>query len=178
MIDESTVMTFQAKNGRSIHLRSIQNGDAPLLVSIFEHMSSDSRYQRFHQTLDNPNPRRVWQEAEQMVAIVPKSSFGFIAFAGDVPVGAARYIIFEEGKAETAVSIVDDYQNSGIGTQLVTLLAHEAKKRGVQQLVASAQVQNKAALRVLEKLPFPHTQRVEDSVVEVVIDLTAELTTS
>ncbi|MCB8942195.1 MAG: GNAT family N-acetyltransferase [Ardenticatenaceae bacterium] len=173
MNDESFVTTFVTKNGCTLRIRPMQHGDAPILIAIFEQMGSDSRYHRFHQPLDNPSPERVQREAEQMVAIVPNGSFGLIAFDGDVPVGAARYVIFEgEERAETAVSIIDDYQQSGIGTKLVALLAQEAHERGLHQLVANVQAVNTPALRIMEKLPFPHSQRLDGSVVEVVIDLT------
>ena len=172
MTSSSTI--FHSKNGRLIHIRPLQKGDAPLLISIFEHMGSGSRYHRFHQSVDSPNPNRVQREAEQMVASVPDNSFGLIALDGDAPVGAVRYVIFGDGdRAETAVSIIDDYQNSGIGSELVALLAQEAQKRSINQLVASVQAENIAALHILEKLPFPHNQRLDGSVVEVMIDLTA-----
>ncbi len=174
MINEQMLNTYQVKNGRFIYIRPMQQGDAAVLIAIFEHMGTNSRYQRFHQPMDNPHPERVRREAAQMVANVPDNSLGLIAFDKDVPVGAARYVILEEGCAETAVSIRDDYQNSGIGTKLVGLLAQEAQKRGLHQLVASVQAENEAALRILKKLPFPHSQRLDGSVVEVVIDLTVK----
>jgi len=174
MIDEQKMMTWQTKAGRSLHIRPMQPDDAPLLVTIFEHMSSDSRYRRFHQAVDNLSAARVLEEAGEIAATVPDSGFGLIALAEDVPVGAARYVIFAEGRAEIAVSIRDDYQNSGLGTRLVTLLAQEAQKRGIQQLTAEVQANNKAALRVLEKLPFPYAQDLDGPIVQVEIDLTAD----
>ena len=175
MIDEQIMMTWQTKDGRSLHIRPMQHDDAPLLVTIFEHMSSDSRYRRFHQQVDNLSAARILEEAGEIAATVPDSGFGLIALAGDMPVGAARYVIFAEGRAEIAVSIRDDYQNSGLGTRLVSLLAQEAQKRGIQQLTAEVQANNKAALRVLEKLPFPYTQDLDGPIVQVEIDLTADV---
>jgi RimJ/RimL family protein N-acetyltransferase len=172
MINEQTI-TWQTKDGRSLHIRPLQNDDAPLLVTIFDHMSSDSRYRRFHQPVDNLSIERVLEEAEGISATVPDDGFGLIALADDVPVGAARYVIFAEGRAEIAVSIRDEYQNGGLGKQLVNLLAQEAKRRGIQQLTAEVQAVNTAALRILEKLPFPRTQSVDGAVIQVEIDLTA-----
>ena len=176
MNDEQFVTTFRAKNGRLIHIRPLQHDDAEFLVSIFENMGSDSRYHRFHQPLDNLSPNRVQREAAQMVELVRNNSFGLIAFDGDMPVGAARYVVFEDGdRAETAVSIRDDYQNSGIGTKLMALLAQEAQRRGLHQLIANVQALNKAALRILDKLPFAHSQQLDGPVMVVVIELTAVL---
>jgi RimJ/RimL family protein N-acetyltransferase len=174
MIDEQKMTTWQTKDGRSLHIRPLQPDDAPLLVTIFEHMSSDSRYRRFHQPVDNLSAARVLEEAGEIAATVPDNGFGLIALAGDLPVGAARYVIFAEGRAEIAVSIRDDYQNSGLGTRLVALVAQEAQKRGIKQLTAEVQTGNEAALRVLEKLPFPRTQALDGSVIQVEIDLTAD----
>jgi acetyltransferase len=174
MIDEQTMTTWQTKDGRSLHIRPMQHDDAPLLVTIFEHMSSDSRYRRFHQPVDNLSEARILEEAGEIVATVPDTGFGLIALAGDIAVGAARYVIFAEGRAEAAVSIRDDYQNGGLGTQLVTLLAQEAQKRGIQYLTAEVQANNKGALRVLEKLPFPCTQDLDGPIIQVEIDLIAD----
>ena len=174
MIDEQIMTTWQTKDGRFLHIRPMQPDDAPLLVTIFEHMSSDSRYRRFHQSVDNLSAARVLEEAGEIAATVPDSGFGLIALAGDMPVGVARYVIFAEGRAEAAVSILDDYHNSGLGTRLVTLLAQEAQNRGIKQLTAEVQTSNEAALRVLEKLPFPGTQALDGSIIQVEIDLTAD----
>ena len=171
MREQSLLMTFRAKNGRLIHIRPLQQDDAAFLVSIFEHMGSDSRYHRFHQSVDNLNLQRVQHEAEQMVELVPDNSFGLIAFEGELPVGAARYVLLEEKQAEMAVSIRDDYQNSGIGTKLITLLAEAARKHGLYLLVANVQAENIPALRIMDKLPFPQSQHVDGSVIEIEFQL-------
>jgi acetyltransferase len=171
MIDSSTVATLQAKDGRSFYVRPLQPDDTVHLISIFDHMGSDSRYQRFHQSVDNLNPQRVQQEADQIASTMLDDGFGLIAFADDTPIGAARYVVFAEGRAEMAVSIRDDYQNNGIGTFLVELLAQEAKQRGLQQLTASVQASNKVARRLLEKLPFLHEWQLDGPIAEAVIDL-------
>ncbi len=44
---------FIAKNGQLVWIRPLHSNDAPVLVDIFEHMSSASRYHRFQQTLDH-----------------------------------------------------------------------------------------------------------------------------
>ena len=45
---------IRTKEGLLLHIRHIQDSDAPYLVDLFEHMGPESRYRRFLQPLDNP----------------------------------------------------------------------------------------------------------------------------
>ena len=68
-------------------------------------------------------------------------SHGLLAFCDmaerpDVPVAAARYVYTDAGEAEIGISVRDDMQGLGIGTQLMGLLLDEARRAGVERLVA------------------------------------------
>lgn len=170
--------TFKTKTGLTVRVRHIQATDAPHLVDIFEHMSPDSRYRRFHQSLDNPNPRRVWEEAERIAHAYPLMNKGLIAFAdlpdqSNAPIGAARYMGLEPGIGEVAISVRDDLHGQGIGTQLLKLLVREAQAAGVRKLVGTVQNSNEAMWRVLSRLDYPITRHLQGTESEIEIDLTA-----
>ncbi len=167
--------TFKTKDGMTVRARPLLPTDAPYFVDIFKHMSPDSRYSRFHQSLDDVALERVWAEAESIAHT--QAQAGFIAFADlpdqlNAPIGAARYVETGDGAAETAVSVRDDMQGQGIGTQLMALLAEEARARGVDKLTAMIQSSNKAIIRVLNRLPYRYERTAVGADTEVVLDLT------
>ncbi|HEX6385393.1 MAG TPA: GNAT family N-acetyltransferase [Anaerolineae bacterium] len=168
--------SFETKTGLAVRVRPIQPDDAPYLVAIFEHMSSESRYRRFHQPVDNVGEARVWTEAERIAQADPETAEGLIAFADlpnepNAPVAAARYVRLEPTVAEAAISVRDDLQNIGIGTRLLQLLAEEAREAGVHKLVAVVQNSNKPIWRILEHLSFAVKREPQGAVSEVEIDL-------
>jgi acetyltransferase len=174
-MDEMVYM-FHAKDGTMIGVRHMRFDDAIYLFDLFENMSSNSRYQRFHQAADHLRPSHIWREAEAIAHIKMPKQNGLIAFAdlpgqANAPVGAARYICMGDGRADTAVSIRDDMQNKGIGTKLLDLLAEEARQNGIQQLVADVLNSNKGIVRVLQKLPYEITRHPEGAYSTLVIHL-------
>ena len=169
--------SFSTKNGLQIQLRHIQQGDAPLLVQIFDHMGPESRYSRFLQSLDDPNPELIWEEAERIAQAAPDQKDGLLAFAnlpeeGVVPIGAARYVRLEPETAEAAISIRDDLHNMGIGTKLLQLMTEQARQAGVKKLVATIHNENKIIWKVLKKLPYQLRRTPEGIYSEIEVDLT------
>ena len=174
MMKEMTGSVFEAKNGVVVWVRPLLPEDAPYLVDLFDHMSSDSRYSRFHQPLDNVSSERVWREAEDIAHMARQ--VGFIAFADlpdqlNAPIGAARYVETGVGVAETAVSVRDDMQRQGVGTHLVSLLVKEARRRGVYTLLATIQRANQAIIHVLNRMPYPYVRTAVGSDIELALDL-------
>ena len=176
-IEDKTV-TFYSRAGHLVRVRPMQFDDAPLLVDIFEHMSSQSRYRRFRQTTDHMNPNRIRQEATNIAQADPSSNWGLIAFADlpdrqNAPIGAVRFVRTKLDEAEVAISIRDDFQNVGIGTQLMHMLAEEAHRLGLQRLVADIQNDNPAIWYVFKSLPYHVDRLPEGTCSNIVISLTS-----
>lgn len=159
MRDENTLETFQSKSGLTVRVRPLGSNDAPYLVDLFEHMSSESRYNRFLQPADNVPIERVWSEAEQIIHLVDSISFGLVAFAdlpnhADAAVGVVRYVELNPLQAEIAVSVRDDLHHQGIGTNLMHLLIRHAEDAGYEQLLGTVQNSNAAMWAMLRKLNY------------------------
>ncbi len=141
-------------------------------------MSAQSRYRRFRQTTDHVSPSRIRQEAANIAQADPGKNWGLIAFSDlpdrqNVPVGAVRFVRTAQYEAEVAISIRDDFQNVGIGTQLMHMLAEEAYKMGLRRLVADIQNDNPAIWYVFKSLPY-HVHRLPEGVSSnIVISLTS-----
>jgi acetyltransferase len=176
MTSENQIDTLYSKTGQRITVRPLRGDDAPLLVDIFDNMTAESRYRRFHQTVENVSATRKQQEAESIAQANPKRNLGLIAFSEtqgkqNVPIGAVRMVLTEPHEAEIAISIRDDFQNMGIGTQLMNLLAEKAKQQGLERLVADIQNENVAIWRVIKKLPYKVQRTPEGNYSRIVISL-------
>lgn len=177
MIMEHTMMQMVTKTGKQITARPLSPYDAPYLVDIFEHMSAESRYRRFQQSLENPNPKQVWEEAEKIAQMEDEQQGGFIAFwqrplLPDVPVGAARYVRLNDETAEIAMSVRDDMHGQGIGTWLLQMAIEEAVTNGIHKLVGSALNDNDAVWRVLDKLGYPYQRSPDGLTSDIELDIT------
>jgi acetyltransferase len=176
MIVQEEFNTYQTSSGLWIHVRPLMPQDAPYLVDLFENMGSASRYSRFLQPLDQVDLDIVWSEAEQIVEKVPATSYGVLAFVDlperdDAPVAAARYVRLSPTRAEIAVSVRDDMQHKGIGTELMRLLTIRAGEEGIEQLVGTVQNSNAPMWAMLKKLDYRVESRSEGTYSEIIIHL-------
>ena len=176
MIKKEHLFSFPSKSGPKIQVRPLRADDAPLLVDVFNHMTSESRYRRFHQTLDHVPTSRIWAEAKNIADADPARNRGLLALTeipdeGVVPVGAVRIVETIPGEAEIAISIRDDFQNQGIGSRMMRLMADEAKAVGYHRLVADIQNDNQAIWRVFNKLPYRVLRSAKGSYSEIVMFL-------
>lgn len=169
---------IHSKTGQLIGTRPLQPQDADLLVDIFNHMGSWSRYQRFHQTVDHVSDSRAHQVAEGIVQRDTTRKWGIIAFADvpdetDVPIGVSRYVETEQqGEAEVAISLRDDFHNQGIGKQLMAQTVEQAREAGFKRVIAAIQNDNPAIWYVFEQLPYEVTRQPDGTMSNVIIDLT------
>lgn len=168
--------SYQTTSGIWIKVRPLWSQDAPYLVDLFENMGSESRYNRFLQSLDEVDLDLIWSEAEQIAENVKTVSYGLLAFV-DLPerdsalVGAARYVRLSPTRAEVAVSVRDDMQRKGIGTEMMRLLIAHAKKQGIEQLVGTVQNGNAPMWAVLKKLDHRVESHPDSSYSEMIIHL-------
>ncbi len=158
---QSTTSTnrFIAKNGQLVWTRPLRADDTPVLVDIFEHMSSESRYHRFQQTVDHVPEQRIWREAEQIATADPQRNHGLLAFSTEktgeeIPLGAVRWVALSDDEAEVAISVRDDFQGLGIGTKMMRLLAEKAREHGFERLSANIDNDNPAILHLFASLPY------------------------
>jgi GNAT superfamily N-acetyltransferase len=83
-------------------------------------------------------------------------------------VGIGQYAINETTyTADVAFAVRDDYQNRGIGTELLSYLTYLAKKQGLLGFTADVLMDNKSMLRVFEKAGFYMEKRGVEGVYEL-----------
>jgi GNAT superfamily N-acetyltransferase len=81
-----------------------------------------------------------------------------VALVGDEIVGHAIYALQEPREAEMAIVVEDRWQSRGIGRLLLSRLAEEAGRRGIESFSGAVLGENRDALRffssVLVKVKF------------------------
>jgi acyl-CoA hydrolase/RimJ/RimL family protein N-acetyltransferase len=161
-----------ARTGLSILLRPVRISDEPLLKSFFYSLSDQSMYTRFMTARKNmPHERlqeyTVIDYTKEMVilAVIERET-------QDVVVGLAEYYLEEENlAANVAFTVRDEYQNKGIGSELLAYIVHLARREGLHALTAEVLAENKPMMRVFQKLKLPMEVTTGDRVHELRIAL-------
>ena len=93
-----------------------------------------------------------------------------------VGIGIARYVRCEGEPevAEAAVTVIDEFQNRGLGTQLLQALAELADENGIQNLRAHVLSNNTAILRIAERAGA-RIQHYEGAVLQIDLPVSAAL---
>ena len=83
-------------------------------------------------------------------------------------VGVGQYGIDEmTHTAEVAFTVRDDYQNQGIGAELLSYLTLLAKRRGLHGFTAEVLMENRRMLHLFESMGFDLTKSIEEGVYEL-----------
>lgn len=162
--------TTRLRDGSTVLIRPIADDDGELLRSGFERLSDRSRYMRFQAPMTSISDRQLsyltavdHHDHEALVAVDPDTGEG---------IGVARFVRISEGVAECAIVVADDWQNRGLGTQLLDRLVKRAYEEGVGRFVAIVLAQNTEALRLLKRLGDSE-QRTYGSQIELDVALPA-----
>ncbi len=152
------------KAGITVLLRPVKISDEPLLKEFFYSLSDSSLYRRFISARkDMPHERlqefTVIDYTKQMsiLAVITEDK------KKEAVIGMGQYIIDESSyTAEVAFAVRDDYQNKGVGGELVSYLIYLARRSGLLGLTAEVLVDNHPMLYLLEKAGFKVEKRQAD----------------
>jgi len=137
------------RDGSVVLIRQVQSGDAPLLADGFARLSSESRRLRFLTGKSNLTSAELryfteidHHDHEALAALNPVDGRGL---------GIARYIRHAEDPegAEVAVTVVDEWQRRGLGTELLNRLADRGRQEGIGHFTALVAAENAAVLGLL-----------------------------
>jgi acyl-CoA hydrolase/GNAT superfamily N-acetyltransferase len=161
------------KKGLDLLFRPVKINDEPLLKDFLYSLSDQSIYRRFF-SMRTDMPHEYLQKfvvidyTQKMVilAVLEKGKKEEI-------VGMGQYAIVENTHtADLALVVRDDYQNRGIGTELVSYLTFLAKKQGLLGFTVDVFVDNRPMLQVLryfEQMGFAIEKKMEAGVFELKI---------
>jgi RimJ/RimL family protein N-acetyltransferase len=140
------------RDGSAVLIRPVRRADAPLLADGFARLSARSRRLRFL------SPKRELSPAElgyfTDVDHHDHEALGAVDHADGRGVGVARYIrdAADPRAAEIAVTVIDDWQGRGLGTELVAQLSERARSEGICRFTALVAADNPAMARLLRNV--------------------------
>ena len=159
--------------GLSIFVRPIRPEDAPLLMNLFDTLSSTSIYYRFFGHLKSlPHYMLV-----RFTQVDYDREIDLVAFdEGDKGeekmLGVARLCTDPDGKrAEFAILVGDPWHGKGVGARLLEISLRIARNRGIETVWGTVLQENEGMLALSRKLGFKISRSVEPGEMELTIDL-------
>ena len=156
------------KTGLEILLRPVKMSDESLIKELFYSLSDNSMYRRFiSRRKDMPHER-----LQEFVIIDYSREVAIVATVTqnekEKVVGLGQYSVDPNTHtAEVAFVVNDEYQNRGIGSELLSYLTYLARRQGLLGFSAEVLVENRPMLHLFEKMGFLMDRRIEEQVYEL-----------
>jgi RimJ/RimL family protein N-acetyltransferase len=156
------------KAGLEITMRAVKISDEPLLKDLFYSLSDNSMYRRFmSHRQDMPHER-----LQEFVVIDYNKEVSIVATVNqdekEIIAGLGQYVMIPNTHvAEIAFVVGDEYQNLGIGNELLSYLTYLAKKQGLLGFTAEVLVENGPMLHLFEKMGFFIDKKLERETYEL-----------
>jgi acyl-CoA hydrolase/GNAT superfamily N-acetyltransferase len=156
------------RTGLEIFIRPVRISDEPLVKDLFYSLSDNSMYRRFiSRRKDMPHER-----LQEFIIIDYTREVSIIALLKeedkDTVVGLGQYNVdTNTHTAEVSFVVHEQYQNRGIGGELLNYLTLLAKKQGLLGFSAEVLVENRPMLHLFEKMGFGMDKRVEEQTYEL-----------
>lgn len=144
--------TVCLRDGSAVLIRQVQPGDAALLADGFARLSAESRRLRFLTGKPTLTPAELryftdidHHDHEALGALDPVDGRGL---------GVARYFRRAEDPAgaEVAVTVIDEWQGRGLGSELLNRLADRARQEGIGHFTALVAADNSAVRGLLNEI--------------------------
>lgn len=151
------------RRGPAVIARPLRHGDVRTVIGIFDGLGERSRRLRFN----GPKPCLSRSELRRL-ATVDADRQALVAYLEDDPrpIGIAR-LVRSGSSAEIAFAVVDEHQQRGIGSALVSELVADARAAGITEATALVTAGNAAALVLLRRVAKALTVRYEGSELSV-----------
>lgn len=144
---ESPPVTFEDAAGRTVKIREYTGGDFEDFLEMYLAFDPKDRAQGIPPT--NETRIREWLDrilTDDAVNVTAWTENRLVGHATLVPDGAEEY--------ELAIFVLGEYQQSGIGTKLITALLGAGEDQGVEQVWLSVERWNTAARALYRKVGF------------------------
>lgn len=156
------------RDGTKVLVRMVEAGDKDGFAEAMDRLSSRSRYLRFHSGVERLSERQL----EYLTEVDQHDHVAWVAVTSeqgrDVGIGVARFVRVdgEPEVAEAAITVLDEFQNRGLGTVLLGVLAAAAARRGITVFRSYVLGDNTDMLKLFEALGARRSE-VEPGVYQV-----------
>ena len=144
--------TLVLRDKSAVLIRPVQSADAPLLADGFDRLGDASRQMRFLGKKKELSAveLRYFTDVDHH----DHEALGALDYADGRGVGIARYVrdADDPQAAEIALTIVDDWQGRGLGTELLARLSDRARSEGIRRFTALVSADNVAMATLLRNI--------------------------
>ncbi len=160
------------KDGTTLRLRPIEQGDCEKVQALFYRLSRHSVYLRYHHVVTHMSQ----EEAKRYCTVDYHSTFALVATIGvgeeEKIIAVGRYIqLPKECAAEVAFEVEDAYQGKGITTHLLEQLAAIARGKSICTFEAEVLGENRDMMKVFLDSGFQVVRELESGVYQVELQL-------
>ncbi len=152
------------RDGRHVLIRPVRKEDAAAERAFIEALSPEARRYRFLGQVSHPSDELI----ERFTDIDYEHEVAFAAVFRDGEreqfVGLCRYSTnAEETDCECAVTVLDAWQNKGLGALLLTRLIEVARSRDIKYMWSMDSIDNLAMAELAQYMGFRHKPDPDDS---------------
>lgn len=158
-------------DGTRVAFRVLRPEDKELIKRGFGELSPESRYRRFFHQID----RLTEKQLDYLTKIDYVDHFAWVAYLpGDDlrGVGVARWVRAADDPtvAEAAVTVIDPFQNRGIGSTLLMLATASAVERGIRSFRAWTLGENQPIVDMLKNFGA-RPGKWDSGILEIIVPL-------
>lgn len=160
----------RTRTGFKLYMRPVKISDEDLVKDFFYSLSDKSLQRRFL-TIRKDIPHKMRQKfvvidyTKEMVILACT-----IKNDMEIVVGIGQYVKWHDRNyADVAFAVRDDFQNKGIGTELLEYITLLAKNEGLEGFTADVLGDNKPMLRLFDKMNYRVEKKIEEGVYEYTI---------
>ena len=154
--------------GLNLFLRPAKITDESLLKDFFYDLSEASLYKRFFSVRTDMPHKRL----QDFVAVDYSKKMEILATIREnekeIVIGLGQYELNSDmHSAEVALVVRDKFQGQGVGRELLSYLIYLAKRQGLLGFSGDVLLENRAMVRLFEKMGFDTEKRSEEGVYEM-----------
>lgn len=155
------LFALKLKNGAAVTVRPIRPEDEPLLVAFHKELSEESIRSRYFEFMSLKE-----RTAHERLIRICNSDYGreitLVAETNGKIVGIARYTkLYGTAHVELKMTIIDRFQNVGLGSQMLEKVIQVARKEKIATISVNVLNENLSMLHLCKKFGFemePHPE--------------------
>lgn len=154
----------QLRDGRQVMIRPIVKSDDQAELAFIAALSPESRRNRFLGQMAHPDPAFI----RKLTDLDYQHELAFVAVEAndesEAFIGVARYSTNADGtECECAVSVLDAWQELGLGTLLMTRLIEVARAKGIKYMWSVDSAQNYRMSNMAGPMGFTRSAHPNDA---------------
>ena len=172
---EKIVTTHKFSDGKKVFFRAIKPSDEEAMRRLFYRFSDDTVFYRYFSPI-RTMPHSKMQEYVNVDYRRNMSIVGVIEEAGrEEIIAEGRYSRHQDNSlADTAFVVDEKFVGRGIASFILEMLVKYSREQGITGFSADVLCDNKAMLKVYEKLPFTLQSKFKSGVYHLTINFSEE----